>query len=356
MRAILYCAGAMDPPSNETCRRRQALRKRHFYHTRRMPTTAPAVPTRDTPLFIVMNAQSGSGDADEARKQMAGILTSARQAHEFVLVERPADIERQAQRAVQRAREHAGAVVAAGGDGTINAVAQAALPFQLAFGIVPQGTFNYSGRAHGIPLEVDSATRALLHVRLKPVQVGVVNDRIFLVNASLGLYPQALEEREEVEAQFGRKRAVAIWAGLRTLLREHRLLSLEISYDLEHEIVRTPTLFVGNNPLQLERVGLPEAIDVEHRQLAAVVVRTHQPAALLWLALRGALGQLGDAKHVRNFSFRRMTVNPWLRYGQHSIKMAVDGEVLRMRPPLQFHVAPQPLWLMTPSDVHADRP
>jgi diacylglycerol kinase family enzyme len=69
----------------------------------------------------------------------------------------------------------------------------------------------------------------------------------------------------------------------------------------------------------------------------------------LWLALRGALGQLGDAKHVRDFSFRRMTVNPWLRYGQRHVKLAIDGEVLRMHPPLHFSVAPQPLWLMTPA-------
>jgi diacylglycerol kinase family enzyme len=295
-----------------------------------------------------MNARSGSGDADEAREKMQSILRSAGQAHEFILIERPEDLPKQAQRAVQGARDRSGAVIAAGGDGTINAIAHAALPFNLPFGIVPQGTFNYSGRAHDIPLDVEQATRALLNARLEPIQVGAVNDRIFLVNASLGLYPTTLEKREEAKAQYGRRRSVAILAGLRTLLQEHRQLSLEIEYDSEREIVRTPTLFIGNNPLQLERVGLPEAEDVQHRQLAAVIVRTHKPLSLLWLALRGALGQLGEAKHVRDFSFRKMTVNPWLRYGRRDIKIAIDGEVLRMRPPLTFFVAPQPLWLMTP--------
>lgn len=307
-------------------------------------------------MFIVMNAKSGSGDADESRQKMHEILADAGQAHEFILIERPEDLPKQAERAVQAARERGGAVIAAGGDGTINVVAHAALPFNLPFGIVPQGTFNYSGRAHEIPLDVEQATRALLTMRLKPIQVGAVNDRIFLVNASLGLYPKSLEDREEAEAQFGRKRSVAIWAGLRSLFQEHRQLSLEIEHDNEREIVRTPTLFIGNNPLQLERVGLPEAEDVQNRQLAAVIVRTHRPLSLLWLAIRGALGQLGDAKNVRNFSFRKMSVNPWLsswdfrrsRYARRDIKVAIDGEVLRMRPPLTFSVAPQPLWLMVP--------
>jgi diacylglycerol kinase family enzyme len=313
-----------------------------------MPPLAPAVPTRQAPLFIVMNARSGSGDAQESRQKMATILREAGQAHEFVLVERPEDLERQAKRAVQSAQERSGAVVAAGGDGTINVVAHAVLPCNLPFGIVPQGTFNYSGRAHSIPLDTEDATHALLHPRLKPIQVGAVNDRIFLVNVSLGLYPKALEEREEAEATFGRNRAVALGAGLRSLLQEHRQLSLEIEHDHEREIVRTPTLFIGNNQLQLERIGLPEADDVQNRQLAAVIVRTHKPASLLWLALRGALGQLGDAKNVRNFAFKQMSVNPWLRYGRRRIKVAIDGEVLNMKPPLRFSVAPQSLWLMTP--------
>jgi diacylglycerol kinase family enzyme len=313
-----------------------------------MPHSQPPVPTRETPLFIVMNARSGSGDAQEDRQKMEAILTAARQAHQFILVDRPEDLPNQAKHAVKSAHAQSGAVIAAGGDGTINVVAHATLPCNLPFGIVPQGTFNYSGRAHSIPLDTEEATRALLQTRLKPIQVGAVNDRIFLVNASLGLYPVSLEKREEAKQQYGRSRAIALWAGLRSLLAEHRQLSLEIEYDNEREIVRTPTLFIGNNELQLERVGLPEAEELQYRQLAAVIVRTHKPSALLWLALRGALGQLGDAKNVRNFPFKKMSVNPWLRYGGRHIKVAIDGEVIHMRPPLHFSVAPQPLWLMTP--------
>jgi diacylglycerol kinase family enzyme len=314
-----------------------------------MPHSPPPVPTRDTPLFIVMNARSGSGDAKEDRQKMASILTAAGQAHEFILVDRPENLRSQAQHAVESARARSGAVIAAGGDGTINVVAHATLPWHLPFGIVPQGTFNYSGRAHSIPLDTEEATRALLQTHLKPIQVGAVNDRIFLVNASLGLYPESLEQREEAKEQYGRNRAIALWSGLRSLFAEHRQLSLEIEYDNEREIVRTPTLFIGNNELQLERVGLPEAEDLQYRQLAAVIVRTHKPSALLWLALRGALGQLGDAKNVRNFPFRQMRVDPWSRYGSRQIKIAIDGEVLYMRPPLRFSVATQPLWLMTPA-------
>jgi diacylglycerol kinase family enzyme len=43
-----------------------------------------------------------------------------------------------------------------------------------------------------------------------------------------------------------------------------------------------------------------------------------------------------------------MTVNPRLRRGHRDIKIAIDGEILRMRPPLAFSIAPHSLRLMVP--------
>jgi len=66
-----------------------------------------------------------------------------------------------------------------------------------------------------------------------------------------------LEDREAYEARFGRSRLVAIGAALATLLHSHRMLLLHINWGTTERDVRTPTLFVGNNRLQLEQVGVP---------------------------------------------------------------------------------------------------
>jgi diacylglycerol kinase family enzyme len=154
------------------------------------PVLAP-----DAPFHIVSNAGSGSKDAYEAREQIKAVLSAANRPHEFILVENPEQLAQVAKKAVDSAARSNGAVVAAGGDGTINAVVQAVLPTRRPFGIIPQGTFNYSSRAHGIPLDSTQAATALLTARVKPVQVGLVNDRAFLVNASLGVYPELLQDR-----------------------------------------------------------------------------------------------------------------------------------------------------------------
>jgi diacylglycerol kinase family enzyme len=309
----------------------------------------PSPPTRDTPFFIVMNAASGSAGARERREGIETVLREVGQRYEILATESPDQIEAVAKKAAEQAQKQSGAIIVAGGDGTINTVAQVALPTGCLFGILPQGTFNYSGRAHGIPLETEAATRALTDARVKRVQVGLLNDRVFLVNASVGLYPQLLQDREAYKQQYGRNRAVAMWAGLRTLMREHRQLTLEIEHDDRVELVRTPTLFVGNNPLQLEQIGLPEADAVERRRLAAIVVKPIRSSALIWLAVRGALGHLGEAANVRDFDFKTMTVCPLIR-NRKTIQVATDGEIWQARVPLKFTVAPQSLNLLVPRD------
>lgn len=307
----------------------------------------PEAPTRDTPLFIVMNAASGSADARSERERIEAALREAGQRFTVLAVDDPRELPRIASHAAAEARRQHGGIVVAGGDGTINAVLQAALPTGRPFGIVPQGTFNYSGRAHEIPLDAESAARALVNARLKTVQVGLLNDRVFLVNASVGLYPQLLQDREAYKQQYGRNRGIAMLAGLRTLLKDHRQLALEIQHDDRVDLVRTSTLFIGNNALQLEQIGLPEAEAVERRRLAALILKPIGTAALLGLAVRGLLGKLGEADHVRDFSFRQMTVQPVGR--QPRLKVATDGEIWLAETPLRFRVAPQTLYLMTPA-------
>ena len=112
------------------------------------------------PLFVVFNIGSGAGDADEARAAIEQACAAAGRTVQLLVVDEPRRIAALAQEAVRRAREAGGIVVAAGGDGTINAVAQAVLGSGCPFGVLPQGTFNYFSRTHGIPSDTAEAALA----------------------------------------------------------------------------------------------------------------------------------------------------------------------------------------------------
>ncbi len=309
------------------------------------------------PLVVVFNVGAGHGQADEVRATLqAGCAEAARTLH-LLEVQDPRQLGATARQAVAQAQQCGGIVVAAGGDGTINTVAQAVLGSGCTFGVLPQGTFNYFSRTHGIPSDTAEALQVLLAGHSQPAQVGLVGERVFLVNASLGLYPQLLEDREAWKRQFGRSRMVAFGAGLATLLRGHRSLRLRVESQGQERELRTPTLFVGNNALQLKQLGLPDAAAVDTGCLAAIALRPVGLLEMLRLLWRGAFGRLGEADELIQIATRQLTVRPSRRLGtlgSGRIKVATDGEVLWMRLPLSFRVAPQTLDLLRPATPPAE--
>jgi diacylglycerol kinase family enzyme len=309
----------------------------------------------DAPLFVVFNPGSGKGDPDDTRAAIrAGCRAAGRPVTQLTL-DRAHPLAPTVRRAVHEAKAAGGIAVAAGGDGTINALAQQAVAAGCAFGVLPQGTFNYFSRAHGLPAPIDEALPALLQGHPQAVQVGRVNDRIFLVNASMGLYARLLEERETYKARYGRSRSVAMGAALMTLLRGFRLWELQAHWHGRTQVLRTPTLFVGNNPLQFEQVGVEEAEAVEQGELAAIALEPIGRTAMLGLLAQAAMGRLGDAQEVQSFSFRSLEVAPARGPAGPRVRVATDGEVQWMQMPLRFSVSPAPLWLVKPLAAERER-
>lgn len=307
------------------------------------------LPTADRrPCFIVLNAGSGHNDTNTTADTIREVLTAAGRPHELLLAAQGRDIPRLARKAVELAKAQDGIVVAAGGDGTINAVAQAALGCGQPFAVLPQGTFNFFGRAHGVSQDTREAAEALLTATAQPVQVGLINDRIFLVNASLGLYPQLLEDREAFKKRFGRSRLIAMISGMLSFLRERRQLTLDIEIEGESRTIRTPTLFVGNNALQLSQLGIAEAEALSRGRLVAIAMKPVGTLTMIGLLLLGAFGKLGEADQVVSFPLRKLTVRPPRRKRVRRYKVAMDGEVTQLTSPLVFQISPEPLLLMVP--------
>lgn len=301
------------------------------------------------PVCVLMNAGSGSHrSAGDTERSIRGVLQSSGRPHEVLVVDDPGTLADRGREAAARMAQSGGTLIAAGGDGTLNTLAQAALDHDCAFGVIALGTFNYFSRVQNLPLEPDEATQVALGHHLRETQVGLLNGRIFLVNASLGLHPQVLEDREELKEQYGRRRSVALISAVRTIVSRRTQLSLSVEFGGQMRTLRTTSLVVDNNRLQLEQLGVPEAPAVDEGRLVAVVLPFVSRIALLGLAVRGALGALGGAEKVERFDFRRMTVRLGRGASRRRTKVSVDGEVLTLFSPLVFEVAPRPLRLVAP--------
>ncbi len=238
---------------------------------------------QDAPLIVVLNAGSGHDDKHQAETAIRAALDAAGRRYEVVTPE-PGAIGATVAAATARAGRP-GVLVAAGGDGTLNAVAAAALECGWMLGIVPLGTFNFYARDLGIPLDAGAAARVLIDGITRPVAVGRVNGHLFLNNASFGLYRQLLEDREEIKQKLGRYRLIAAFAALWTLWRHRRNYRLRVAIDGREEHWRTPMLFFGLNALQLEKLALQISTCAADDRLAVLAPPPLPRWRLLWLAL-----------------------------------------------------------------------
>jgi diacylglycerol kinase family enzyme len=309
-------------------------------------TAAPRSAAAGAELFIVLNLGSGKDDKGAVREAIERELSAAGRRYRFVPVA-PGQIVQACLEAARLAREHGGVVVAVGGDGTINCAAQAALAQDCPLGLIAQGTFNLFARELGLPLEPAEATRRLLEAQPEPVQVGTVNQRVFLVNASVGLYPKLLADRELVKQKLGRRRWIALLAGLKSLFEWRLQLVMDAELDGIVTRLRTPSLFVCNNRLQLDRLGIEEQLvrQVGEGRLAAIMARSLGFGTKLRLMARATLGKLGDSQEIASCTLRTLTVST---RNTRRLKVATDGEVQWMDLPLRFAVAPRPLRVMLP--------
>lgn len=236
-------------------------------------------------------------------------------------------------------------IAAAGGDGTIGAVAQEIAATGILLGVIPLGTFNYVARGLGIPLDLADAIDTLAAVEASPFLVGEVNDRIFLNNASLGIYPAILEQREGVYRRFGRSRIAAHWSVVKTFVRLYRPLSIKVTVDGKAMRTRTPLVFIARSAYQMELFGLEGAEEVRNGRFAIFLAPDVGRLGLMSYALRLAWGGLRAGRDVEQLFGEDILIET----RGYDRLVARDGERARLQTPLRFRVRRDALQVIAPA-------
>lgn len=301
------------------------------------------------PLSLIYNKKSGfhAANKDEVYEQLvADLSTAGFEIQSFELSE-CINFDQMMQDILLRHRqaENVGVVVAAGGDGTLNAVASKLMGTDIPMGILPLGTFNYVARVLNIPLDLLDAAKTISEGQPRSVHVAQLNQHIYLNNASLGLYPLFIQKREQFNKHFGRFPLHAYTSALDVLIRDRKELKLEVEVDGQRYPVKTPLIFFGNNQLQLAEMKLRIAEAAEAGKVAGVVVAKSDKRTLfktLWQLIKGNLDQASD---VYSFAADEVIVHS----KRNKLTVAVDGEIVTMTPPLKITVRKHALKIMVPA-------
>lgn len=134
-------------------------------------------------------------------------------------------------------------VVAAGGDGTVAAIASELLNSETALGILPLGSVMNVARMLGIPRELDGAAEILATGKIRAIDVGEANGQLFLEGGSVGLNATIFREFQRLEAGEYRSLFTALWVLLR-----YRPARMTISLDDQTISTRALMAAVANGP------------------------------------------------------------------------------------------------------------
>lgn len=292
------------------------------------------------PIPVILN--TGAGSASEGDDPAARIREAFAAAGLEIRLMPGQDVSLLARRAV---REGHDVVVAAGGDGTVNAVAAQVAGTKSALAVVPMGTLNHFARDAGIPLDIEGAVRTIAANHRSRVDVGVVNGRIFVNNSSIGLYPTLVIRRENRRRRQGSGKWTALfWASL-TVLRKHPMLDLTLKANGSVTHQRTPLVFIGNNEYMIEGPQAGRRNGMQDGKLAIYVTRRHGRRGLVALGLRSMFGSLRDALDLEAFTTTDMTIASRRRH----LAVATDGEVSIMETPLRYENRPAALEVVVPA-------
>ena len=296
-------------------------------------------------IEVIINAHSGT----EEKKDVQQRLQEAFQANGFnariSLAPAGPEVLELAHRA---ARSDADIIVAGGGDGTINSVAAAALESGKTLGVLAFGTMNHFAKDLHIPLDLEGAIQTILAGHVIQVDVGEVNGQMFVNNSSLGLYPSIVREREKQQRLGWGKWPAYVWAAF-AVLRRYPFLDVRLSVDGKEFMTRTPFVFIGNNEYEMETLNVVGRACLDAGHLSLYISDRTSRLGLIRLALRALFGGLRQEKDF----IALCTKEVWIGTRHKHVRVALDGEVSVMEPPLHYRILPRALRVLAPVNDQA---
>ena len=293
---------------------------------------------------VIINATAGSGRTVEWAEALTGKFRASGLQVEVTLVQNVAHMITTAQRAL---RLGAPIIVAGGGDGTINAVASVLTGTGTPLGVLPLGTLNHFAKDLHIPLELDEAIRSIATGRTVRIDVGEINDKIFLNNSSLGLYPDIVRGREKLQRRLGRgKWSAFFWATL-AALRRYPFLNARLTIDGVEHVRRAPFIFIGNNEYLMEGFNIGTRARLDAGVLSLYLAQRMGRLGLVRLAFSSLFGRLRQERDFDALTTREIRIDT-----RHKrLRVSTDGEVTLMAMPLRYRIRSGALRVIVPGNL-----
>jgi diacylglycerol kinase family enzyme len=284
-------------------------------------TAAP--PVKGSTLKAFLNAACGNAEAARKAIATAGFELEAVQ---------PRELEKCLKEAIRKGTRR---ILVAGGDGTIATAAALVAKTKTELAILPGGTLNHFARDHGIPTDLGKAALVASDGPVVGVDIGYVNDCVFLNTSSIGAYVTFVRERERFEKHLGYSIASVI--AFAKMLSEIRTFSVTLELEGEKKTYRASLVFIGVGERELKLPILGSRVKNGRSGLHVMIVQGRKPAQLFALALAGITKGRQEADKLPDFQ-EFLVDSCRIDLARPTTTVGLDGELKRFRTPLDYHI------------------
>ncbi|MBC9931376.1 diacylglycerol/lipid kinase family protein [Chitinophaga qingshengii] len=210
-------------------------------------------------------------------------------------------------------------VVAVGGDGSINEIAQGLVGSDTAMAILPLGSGNGLARALKIPLDVDKALQLIINNKQRPIDVGYANEHLFLSNAGVGFDALIAEQFKHTK-----KRGLIGYAKLvLKSFSSYNPEAYQISIDGRQLDEKAFLLTVANGNQFGYEFKLAPGASVFDGQLDLCIMPPVRFYHLLPVSFHSLAGNIDKTRYLKHYTGKEITIR------SHSLQyLQVDGDAV----------------------------
>ncbi len=289
---------------------------------------------------VILNAGSGNKQTEEKLRQLREAFSPYRLNPKIFLAHGGQALASAVQKALAEGYKM---LAAAGGDGTVNAVAAEVLRAGAVLGILPMGTLNHLAKDLKISLDLKHAIETLLFGRIATIDAAQVNGKIFMNNSGIGLYPKLALLRERHQ-NLGKDKWLAFLLALGGIFWRYSFYNVRVEIKGKDIALKSPFIFVGNNKYEVEGLNLGVRQNINGGELSVLVLRHSTKWGLVILAGHALFGGLASHPDFDVYSTNRARVDTTKKF----LAVALDGEVITLPAPLEYSILPAALKVLVP--------
>jgi diacylglycerol kinase family enzyme len=210
--------------------------------------------------------------------------------------------------------------------------------------VLPLGTLNHFATDVGIPTAIEAAALTIAEGHVHDVDVAEVNGRVFVNNSSIGIYPYMLETRDQQRRALGLGKWGAMALAFIAMMRRFPVHRLTIRRGKGILPRKTPCAFIGNNLYRLDAAAFGTRETLDRGELGIYIAKSRSRLRFLLLIARAVTGRL---KPARDFDLIR-AAEIEIRAHSRRLRVAIDGELEKIAPPLRYSIRPRALRVLVP--------